>query len=63
MPLLGFEYEVHTKGKCPKCGEALEYGTGEVQDESYGYEVSCPSCGVWVGKEWYELVFAEHTDK
>ncbi len=58
----GLNYEVHTEGKCPKCKADLEYDDGEVQDESYFYRVSCPSCE-WSGLEWYDLVFDQHTDK
>lgn len=50
-------------GNCPKCGISgnLNYGTGFLQDFSYGYPVECPDCG-FIGIEWYDVNFAYYTD-
>lgn len=50
-------------GKCPKCGIVgnLDYGTGFLQESSYGYPVECPDCG-FIGTEWYDVNFAYYTD-
>lgn len=50
-------------GICPKCDVAgnFNYGTGFMQDYSYGYPVSCPDCG-FTGTEWYDVKFAYFTD-
>lgn len=51
-------------GKCPKCGVdgRLNYGVGFLQDNSYGYPVSCPDCE-FTGTEWYDVNFSCFTDK
>lgn len=48
--------EGQTAGKCPKCGEALKYGTMEPDDEGIFYEVNCPKCG-YSGNEFYTTTF------
>ena len=47
--------------KCPKCGQALAYEAGELQDDRFAYPVAC-SCG-FTGKATYEMVFRCFTDK
>ncbi len=57
----GQKYKHNEAGVCPLCGKAaLEYGNPGIQDESYFYSWSCANCGA-SGKEWYNLVFSEHT--
>jgi hypothetical protein len=47
-----------TESQCPNCGHDLEYDGGEVQDEDYIYDVSCPNCD-WTGKECYALKYTQ----
>jgi predicted RNA-binding Zn-ribbon protein involved in translation (DUF1610 family) len=53
------EKKIQYVGMCPVCGEALNYGSSEFEDDQLYYEVSC-SCG-FEGKEWYSLTFGEIT--
>ena len=53
--------ENQEEGKCPKCGAELDYGSGEIQDDQFAYDVTCTDCE-WAGKEWYTLQFEEQTD-
>jgi len=51
------------EGTCPKCGEHLTYdGAGELNDGGASYPVKCKACG-FEGKEWYDVLFSQHTDK
>ena len=50
------------EGRCPKCGGGLDYGTGEVYDRMYSYDVTCLACR-WEGKEWYDMTFSGLTDQ
>lgn len=48
-------------GICPLCGSgALVYGSSGINGDSYFYSWECKDCGA-CGKEWYDLVFSEHT--
>jgi ssDNA-binding Zn-finger/Zn-ribbon topoisomerase 1 len=47
------------EGKCPKCQLDLNYGSGELQDDQFVYDVDCPNCG-WSGTEWYKMEFVGH---
>jgi hypothetical protein len=51
------------EGKCPECGEELDYDVLEPTDGNLiFYPVHCRECG-WVGKEWYEAKFTGHDDE
>lgn len=44
---------------CPVCGnEGLEYGSTELEDNSYGYHWECPNCKS-KGIEWYSINYSE----
>ncbi len=56
----GLDVCYNGKGKCPKCGEFLNYGESELKefhhclDLRYAWEVECVFCG-WKGLEIEEL--------
>lgn len=53
----GSEQEVGNGARyCPKCGEALEYGSGESVDGFYRHKCNCSECG-FSGYEWYAMKF------
>lgn len=49
---------VFTQSICPKCKADLNYGEGEINNDSYSYEVNCSKCN-FKGLEHYNLTFSE----
>jgi len=46
-------------GTCPECGhDNLEYGSGNVEENSYVYKWKCEECCAF-GREYYDLEFSE----
>ena len=50
-----------SSGYCPCCGEGLNYGDSEFEDEGVYFECSCLVCG-FKGQEWYDLKFVGFSD-
>ena len=52
---------MHRQGVCPKCNSSnLNYNDSGVEDEQFYYGWDCADCEA-SGKEWYALIFEEHT--
>jgi len=45
-------------GECPECGEEVQYGEMEIDDNNLYRECECLGCG-WTGREWYQLTYVE----
>lgn len=49
-----------TASRCPKCnGNNLNWGDTEDEDESRGYNFTCPDCGCY-GTEWHNMNYDQH---
>lgn len=51
-----------TPGVCPHCGSMnLVYGSIEPEGEMIYYPWTCEDCS-HSDKEWYDIIFSEHTE-